>query len=166
MRYVLVGVAVALIVAAAAVVGYVSNARAQGSAQTITASAYSIEIKPLNRSMEATAGSSVLLLFNVTSPVTGALYFYARTIPLPGSQETFNIQNVTTGNVQLPPGVSVSYPTGQAVFGTNHDVLALRVEFSPAVNGTVGLVVGAFQQVNQDQVVGTGSGVYITALQP
>jgi len=76
-----------------------------------------------------------------------------------------NLQNVTTGNIKLPQGVNVSYPTGQAVFRSNHATLTLRVSFSSDVNGTVGLVVGAIQQANQEQVVGTGSGVYITVLE-
>lgn len=137
-----------------------------GAGQTSTAVAYQIEIAPLNNSMTAIAGSTVVLLFNVTSPHTGALYFYASAIPQPGTPWNMNLQNVTTGNVQLPQGVSVTYPTGQAVFGSNHAIVALRVTFSPDINGTVGLVVGTFQQASQDQVVGTGSGFYITVLKP
>ncbi len=69
---------------------------------------------------------------------------------------------MTSGNIELPQGVKVSYPTGQAIFGVSHAILTLRVTLSPTINGTVGLVVGAFQQVSQDQVVGSGRGFYIT----
>lgn len=154
-----------MVLLVAAISGYAFYERVGGNTQTSTVEAYTIEIKALNLSMSATAGSTVFLLFNVTSPKTGALYFYASDIPAPGSQTTFNLQNVTTGNVELPPGVHVSYPTGQAIFGTSHAILTLRVTFSPTVNGTVGLVVGAFQQTSQDQVVGTGNGFYITVRQ-
>ena len=142
-----------------AVVFYLPN---QGAAQTRTAVAYQIEIEPLNHSVTAVSGSTIVLLFNVTSPQTGALYFYASAIPSPGMPWEMNLQNVTTGNVELPQGVRVSFPTGQAVFGSDHATLTLQVTFSSDLNGTVGLVVGAFQQANQEQVVGTGSGVYIT----
>ena len=163
-RFVLAGVVVILV--AAAVLGYNLYGRATGNFHTSTATAYQIEIKSLNQTMNAVAGSTVSLLFNVTSPKTGALYFYASAIPKPGLPWEMSLQNVTTDNIVLPAGVSVSYPTGQAVFGTNHTTLTLKVAFAPAVNGTVGLVVGAFQQVNQDQVVGTGNGVYITVQKP
>jgi len=98
-------------------------------------------------------------------PEVGPLYFYASNIPAPGSHTTLNLQNVTTGNIELPSGVQVSYPTGQAIFGTSHAILTLRVTLSQTVTGTVGLVVGAFQQVSQAQVVGYGSGFDITVNQ-
>jgi len=101
-------------------------------------------------------------MFNVTSPMVAPLYFYASSIPAPGSHTTMRLQNVTAGNIELPSGVQVSYPTGQAVFGTSHAILTLRVTFSAGLNGTVGLVVGAIQQVSQEQTVGHGSGFYIT----
>jgi len=145
-----------------AVSAYFFIERTIGSSQTSTATAYQIDIKPLNQSMNALAGSAIQLLFNVTSPRTGPLYFYASEIPEPGSHWNVVLQNVTSGNIKLPPGVQVSYPTGQAVFGTNHAILVLRVAFSSAVNGTVGLVVGVLQQANPDQEVGAGSAVYIS----
>jgi hypothetical protein len=160
----LVGAAIVLVIVAA--LAYASFARSTGNAQTSTLVAYQIEIRSLNHSMSATAGSSILLLFNVTSPKVGPLYFYASAIPLPGSPWEMRLQNVTAGSIKLPAGVSVSYPTGQAVFGTSHAMLALRVAFSPDNSGTVGLVVGVFQQPSQDQVVGTGVGVYVTVQKP
>jgi hypothetical protein len=114
--------------------------------------------------MIANAGQTILLLFNVTSSRTGALYFYASAIPAPGEHWDIRLQNVTDGNVKLPPGVKVSFPSGQAVFGTNHGILALRIELLPDLTGRVGLVVGAFQQLNQEQVVGIGRSVYLTVL--
>jgi hypothetical protein len=159
-----VGVVLAVVSGAGIVYAFVFYLPSQGVVQTRTAVAYQIGIKPLNHSMTAAAGSTVVLLFNVTSPDIGALYFYASAVPAPGQPWEMNLQNVTTGNTELPRGVDVSYPTGQAVFGTNHATLTVQVTFSPDVNGTVGLVVGAFQQANQEQVVGTGSGVYITVL--
>jgi hypothetical protein len=159
-RLVLIGVVFVLL--AAALVGYSFYGRSTASTLTSTATAYQIEIKPLNRTMNAAPGSAILLLFNVTSPKIGPLYFYASAMPTPGLPWEMNLQNVTTNNVMLPTGVTVSYPTGQAVFGTNHTTLSLRVAFAPTVNGTVGLVVGAFQQVGQEQIDGTGSGIYIT----
>jgi hypothetical protein len=159
---VVIGVVLAVIAGAGIVYAFMSYLPLQGAAQTYTASAYQIEITPLNHSLTANAGSVVTLLFDVTSPKTGALYFYASAIPQPGTPWMMNLQNVTTGHIELPQGVSVSYPTGQATFGTNHSVLTLRVTLSPNINGTVGLVVGVFQQASPDQVVGTGNGVYIT----
>jgi hypothetical protein len=112
--------------------------------------------------LTADAGSVVTLLFNVTSSGTGAFYFYASSIRQPGTPWMMNLQNVTTGHIELPQGVSVSYPTGQAIFGTNQAILTLHVIISPNLNGTVGLDVGVFQQASPDQVVGTGNAVYIT----
>ena len=120
---------------------YVLYGRATGNTQTSSGLSYSIEIRSLNSSMSVNAGSTVDFMFNVTSPVVGPLYFYASDVPAPGSHTTLNLQNVTTGNIELPPGVQVSYPTGQAVFGTSHAILTLRVTFAPTVNGTVGLAV-------------------------
>lgn len=149
----------------ASIFGYALYGRMTGNAQTSTAAVYSIAIQPLNSTRSAAPGSTVDFMFNVTSPQVGPLYFYASDVPAPGSHATLNLQNVTTGNIELPPGVQVSYPTGQAVFGTNHAILTLRITLSQTVNGTVGLVVGAFQQVNQAQVVGYGSGFDIAVNQ-
>ncbi len=164
-RAVKLGLSLVLVLLVASAFGYALYGRVTGSTQTVTAAAYSIGIQPLNSSMSATAGSTVDFMFNVTSPQVGPLYFYASYVPAGGSHWTVNLQNVTTGNIELPSGVQVSYPTGQAVFGTNHAILTLRVTFSQTVNGTVGLVVGAIQQVSQDQEVGHGSGFYITVNQ-
>lgn len=153
------GILIILLVASVAL--YAVYGRAGGTVQTSTVVAYSIEIDPLNGSVSTTAGSTIVVLFNVTSPRVGPLYFYARAIAEPGSLTNFSLQNVTAGDIQLPPGVAVSYPTGQAVFGTNHTILTLRIAFSPTVNGTVGMIVGVFQQVDQVQVVGSGIGFYV-----
>ena len=160
------GVILAIILGAGIVYAFVSHLPLQGVAQTQTASAYQIEITPLNHSLTANAGSVVTLLFNITSPKTGALYFYASAKPQPGAPWMMSLQNVTTGHIELPRGVNVSYPTGQATFGTTHAILTLRVTLSSIINGTVGLVVGVFQQASPDQVVGTGNGVYITVKPP
>lgn len=146
----------------AAVLGYSLDGRERANTQTSTIAAYRIEIRPLSLSMDATAGSTISLLFDVASPRKGAPCFYASEIPAPGSQTTLDLRNVTTGNIRLPTGVDVSYPAGQAVFGASHAMLVLQVAFSPAVSGTVGLVVGVFQQASEDQVVGTG--YYINVL--
>ena len=155
------GLSLVLILLVASVFGYALYGRATATSQTTTAIAYSIGIQPLNSTRSAIAGSTVDFMFNVTSPQVGPLYFYASDIPTPGSHWSVKLQNVTTGSIELPPGVQVSYPTGQAVFGASHAILTIRVTFSQAVNGTVGLTIGAIQQVSQDQSVGYGSGFYI-----
>jgi len=150
----------------AAVSGYtVYRVSAAGNTQTSTLAGYSIAIQPLNSSRTVAAGSTAVFLFNVTSPMVGPLYFYASDIPAPGAHWMMNINNVTQNSIELPQGVQVSYPTGQAVFGTNHAILTLMVTFSPTLNGTLGLTVGAYQQVSQTQVVGYGSGFYVTVHQ-
>jgi hypothetical protein len=164
-RGVKLGLGLVVAVLLISVFGHAFFGRTTGNTQTSTAAAYAIEIQPLNSSVSAVAGSSVDLMFNVTSPQVGPLYFYATDVPAPGSHTTLNLQNVTAGNIELPPGVQVSYPTGQAVFGTSHAVLTLRVALSPTVNGTVWLEVGAFQQASPDQVIGYGSGFHITVNQ-
>ena len=145
-----------------ALFGYGLYGRLGTNTQTTTAASYTISIHALNSSMTATAGSTADFMFNVTSPVVAPLYFYASSIPAPGSHTTMRLQNVTTGNIEVPSGVQVSYPTGQAIFGTSHAILTLRVTFSSGLNGTLGLVVGAIQEVSQEQTVGYGSGFYIT----
>jgi len=152
----------AAVLLVASVIGYDFYGRTSGNIQTSTLSSYSIGIQPLNSTRSATAGSTVLFMFNVTSPMVGPLYFYASAVPPPGSHWQMNLQNVTTEDIALPSGVQVSYPTGQAVFGTSHATLVLKITFSPSLDGTVGLVVGAFQQVNEQQTVGHGSAFYIT----
>jgi len=164
-RAVQLGLSLVVVLLVASVIGYAFYERTGGNAQTSALSAYSIGIQPLNSTRSATAGSTVVFMFNVTSPMVGPLYFYASAVPPPGSHWQMNLQNVTTANIALPSGVQVSYPAGQAVFGTSHATLALKVTFSSSLNGTVGLVVGAFQQVNQQQTVGDGSGFYITVNQ-
>ena len=161
-RAVKLGLGLVVVLLVVSIFGYALYGRATGNAQTSTDVAYPIEIRALNSSMSATAGSTVDFMFNVTSPKVGPLYFYASDIPAPGSHWTVRLQNVTAGNIELPAGVQVSYPTGQAVFGTSHAILTLRVTLAQTVNGTVGLVVGAIQQASQDQEVGYGSGFYIT----
>ena len=156
------GLGFVVVLLVASVSGYVLYGRATGNAQTSTAAVVSIGIQPLNSTRTAAAGSTVDFMFRVTSPEVGPLYFYASDVPLGGSHWTITLQNVTSNNIELPPGVQVSYPTGQAVFGTNHAILTLRVTFSQNVNGTVGLTVGAIQQVSPAQTVGYGSGFYVT----
>ncbi len=161
-RGVKLGLSLVVALLVVSVFGYALFGRPTGNTQTSSGLSYSIEIRSLNSTMSVNAGSTVDFMFNVTSPVVGPLYFYASDVPAPGSHWSVRLQNVTTGNIELPPGVQVSYPTGQAVFGTSHAILTLRVTFSQAVNGTVGLAVGALQQVSPDQVLGDGSGFYIT----
>lgn len=157
--------AIALIAVLVAAVAVYASLGGGGTVLTSTETAYSIGIEPLNDSISTPAGSTVEVLFNVTSPEVGPLYFYATDIPSPGTQRSFGLQNVTAGDLQLPPGVEVSYPTGQAVFGTDHAILALRITFSPDVNGTVGLLVGAFQQGSQNEVDGSAIGYFLHVFQ-
>ena len=105
------------------------------------------------------AGTTATFMFNVTSPVTGTLYFGVYTQPLPGTHQSITLDNMTSQNFQLPHGVNASYPNGNVMVGTSHGTASFQLTLSPSVvAGNLTLDFMVLQPVSSSQVSGEGHG--------
>ena len=156
---------VIVIILAAVSILFVARLRTNesNSSQTSTATGYYFQFQELNQSNTMSAGTTALLIFNVTSPVNGTIYYGVVSAPVPPPHQNFSMQNMTSQDFQLPSGVQVNYPNGNMI--TTQGTAVIQVTLSPTITaGQVSLVFEIMQQYGPSNVNGQGHGFALTVL--
>jgi hypothetical protein len=156
------GIILVLVVTVA--VPALNSKRTSNQSETVTQSGIQFQIQELNQTSIMKAGTTATFMFNVTSPVTGTLYFGVFTPPVPGRyNQSITLDNMTSKNFQLPHGVNASYPNGNVMVGTSHGIASFRLTLSPTVPaGNFTLDFTVLQPVSASQVSDEGHGFTVT----
>lgn len=156
-----VGVIVVLVVTVA--IPALNRQRTPSQSETVTQSGIQFQIEGLNQTNTMKAGTTATFLFNVTSPVAGTMYFGVFGPPPPGIHENLTIANMTSQNLQLPHGVSATYPNGNMITGTSHGTALFQLTLASTIQaGSFTLSFMVLQQVTSSVVSGEGRGFTVT----
>lgn len=152
-------VGVIIVLAVVIAVPALNPQRTSNQSETVTQTGLQFQIQELNQTNTMKAGTTATFMFNITSPVTGTLYFGVYTEPPPGTHESITLDNMTSKNFQLPSGVTISYPNGNVMTGTSHGTASFQLTLSPTVpTGNLTLDFMVLQPVSSSQVSGEGHG--------